>query len=198
MKLAFFDDHQIILEAMSQYFAQKKGVEIVGTSSYSRDFVQLLQDNEVDVAVSDVLTEEELGLGMFEEIRSLKLPVKLVVYSSIQSEFVKQFLHDYGVIAFVNKKDNLDTLWDTIEIAYLTTQYKKTRKPEITPPYLTDKEKDIVRYLAKGLSAKEIATLTNSAVNTINNQKNNLIAKFYCTNSVELVLKLTNMGYLKL
>ncbi len=198
MKIAFFDDHQIVLDAMTQYFKQKKGVEVVGTAKNSLDFINLLKKNEVDIAISDVLTEEELGLEMFEEIQSLKLPVKVVAYSSIHSEFVQQFLFDYGVVAFVNKKDSLDTLWDTVEIAYLTTQYRKKYTLETPPPHLTNKEKDIARYLAKGLVAKEIATLTNNSVNTINNQKNNLIAKFNCTNSVELVLKLTNMGYLKL
>ena len=198
MKIALFDDHQIILDAISQYFNQKDGVEIVGTATKSKDFINLLKKNQVDIVVTDVLTQEELGLEMFEKIQSLKLPLKVIAYSSIQSEFVKQFLFDYGVVAFVNKKESLDTLWDTIEIAFLTTHYRKKYAIESPPPHLTEKEKAIARYLAKGLSAKEIATLTHNSVNTINNQKNNLIAKFYCTNSVELVLKLTNMGYLKL
>ena len=63
---------------------------------------------------------------------------------------------------------------------------------------LTPKEKDIVRYLARGMSAKEIAALTQSAVNTINNQKNHLLAKFECMNTTELISKLTLMGYMKL
>jgi DNA-binding CsgD family transcriptional regulator len=63
---------------------------------------------------------------------------------------------------------------------------------------LSPKEKEIVRYMARGMAAKEIAVLTGSAVNTINNQKNHLLAKFECMNSTELVSKLMQMGYMKL
>lgn len=63
---------------------------------------------------------------------------------------------------------------------------------------LTHREKEIVKYLAKGLAAKEIAVLTETAVNTINNQKKHLLAKFDCINTTELVSKLTQMGYIKL
>jgi DNA-binding CsgD family transcriptional regulator len=48
------------------------------------------------------------------------------------------------------------------------------------------------------MSAKEIAALTQTAVNTINNQKNHLLAKFECMNTTELISKLTLMGYMKL
>ena len=73
MKIALFDDHQIILDAISQYFNQKDGVEIVGTATKSKDFINLLKKNQVDIVVTDVLTQEELGLEMFEKIQSLKL-----------------------------------------------------------------------------------------------------------------------------
>jgi DNA-binding CsgD family transcriptional regulator len=51
--------------------------------------------------------------------------------------------------------------------------------------------------MARGMAAKEIGILTQSSVNTINNQKNHLLAKFGCMNGAELVSKLTQMGYLK-
>jgi DNA-binding NarL/FixJ family response regulator len=56
----------------------------------------------------------------------------------------------------------------------------------------------ILPIVARGMSAKEIAALTNSVVNTINNQKNHLLAKFEYMNTTELISKLTLMGYIKL
>ena len=197
MKIALFDDHPIILDALDNYFSKKDGVEIVGKVATKAEVIQLLQNNEIDILISDVITDEELGLELFEEIQASKFETKVIVYSSLQGELVHNFLYEYGVVAIVNKMKGLDDLWQMVEVAYLTTEYKKKSSDE-PPPSLTPKEKEIVRYLARGLAAKEIAALTGSTVNTINNQKNHLLAKFECMNATELVTKLIQMGYMKL
>jgi DNA-binding NarL/FixJ family response regulator len=197
MKIALFDDHPIILDGLRDYFSKKKDVEVVGTATKKAEVIALLESQEIDILVSDVITDEELGLELFEEIQSRAFPTKVVVYSSLQGELVHNFLYEYGVVGIVNKSKGLEELWQLVELAYLTTEYKK-KNSDAPPPMLTPKEKDIARYLARGLTAKEIAALTQSAVNTINNQKNHLLAKFECMNTTELMSKLTMMGYLKM
>lgn len=197
MKIALFDDHPIILDGLKDFFSKKEGVEIVGTATKKADVIHLLESNNVDILVSDVLTDEELGLELFEEIQSRNFSAKVIVYSSLQGDLVHNFLYEYGVIGIVSKNKGLAELWQFVELAYLTTEYKK-KSNTATPPMLTAKEKEIAKYLARGLTAKEIAALTHSAVNTINNQKNHLLAKFDCMNTTELISKLINIGYLKL
>ncbi len=196
MKIALFDDHPIILNGLQEYFSKKEGVKVVGTASKRADVIALLAEHEIDILISDVITDEELGLELFEEIQRRAFTTKVIVYSSLQGELVHNFLYEYGVVGIVNKSKGLEELWQLVEVAYLTTEYKKKRGNH-PPPMLTTKEKEIARYLARGLTAKEIAALTNSAVNTINNQKNHLLAKFECMNTTELLSKLTSMGYLK-
>jgi DNA-binding NarL/FixJ family response regulator len=197
MKIALFDDHPIILEGLRDYFSKKEGVEVVGTTTTKAGVITLLEAQEIDILVSDVITDEELGLELFEEIQRRKFPAKVVVYSSLNGELVHNFLYEYGVVGIVNKRNGLNELWQLVELAYLTTEYKK-KNSDTPPPMLTAKEKEIVKYLARGLTAKEIATLTHTAVNTINNQKNHLLAKFECMNTTELMSRLTLMGYLKM
>jgi DNA-binding NarL/FixJ family response regulator len=198
MKIALFDDHPIILEGLSDYFSKKEGVEVVGTATKRADVIALLEAQEIDILVSDVITDEELGLELFEEIQRRDFTTKVIVYSSLQGELVHNFLYEYGVVGIVNKSKGLGELWQLVELAYLTTEYKKKSSNGTPPPMLTPKEKDIAKYLARGLTAKEIGALTQSAVNTINNQKNHLLAKFECMNTTELISKLTLMGYLKM
>ena len=198
MTIALFDDHPIILDGLSNFFSKKAGVKVVGTATRKADVITLLAAQEIDILVSDVITDEELGLELFEEIQRRAFTTKVIVYSSLQGELVHNFLYEYGVVGIVNKSKGLEELWQLVELAYLTTEYKKKNTNNTPPPMLTPKEKDIVRYLARGMSAKEIAALTQTAVNTINNQKNHLLAKFECMNTTELISKLTLMGYMKL
>ena len=197
MTIALYDDHPIILEGLRDYFSKKEGVQIVGTATTKAEVIALLTSQDVDILISDVLTDEELGLELFEEIQRSAFTTKVIVYSSLKGDLVHNFLYEYGVVGIVNKSRGLDELWQLVEVAYLTAEYKK-KENSSSPPMLTLKEKDIVKYLSRGLTAKEISALTNSAVNTINNQKNHLLAKFDCLNTTELISKLTQMGYTKL
>lgn len=197
MKLAIFDDHPLVIDCLVDYLKQKPDVEIIGTAKNKQETLELVQSQDVDILIADILTEEEVGLSLFEEIQKKRLATKIIVFTNISSEFIKDYLFDYGVVAFINKKESLENLWETIK---LVSQNLKYQSPVLNnlPPTLTPKEKEILGYMAKGLAAKEIAILTNTSVNTINNQKNHLIEKFNCTNSTELAIKLIHMGYLKI
>jgi DNA-binding NarL/FixJ family response regulator len=197
MKIALFDDHPIILNGLNQFFSEKEDVEIVGMASTKAEVFALLSSEEVDILVSDVMTDEELGLELFEEIQKAAFQTKVIVYSSLQGDFVHNFLYEYGVVGIINKNRGLDELWQLVEVIYLTEEYKKG-DPDLPPPTLTPKERDIVKYMTRGLSAKEISTLTNTSIHTINNQKNHLLAKFGCMNATELTSRLIKMGYIKL
>jgi DNA-binding NarL/FixJ family response regulator len=185
MKIAIFDDHEFVIDSIVTFLKQKPEVEIVGTAKNKHDILKLLS------------TQEEIGLSLFEEIQKKGFASKVIVFTNITSEFIKDYLFDYGVVAFLNKKESIENLWETIKVAYQNTKYQSQVSTNL-PPTLTLKEKEIVGFLAKGLAAKEIAILTNTSVNTINNQKNHLIEKFNCTNSTELAIKLIHMGYLKM
>ncbi len=197
MKIVLYDDHPIILDALSGFFSKKEEVEVVGKATKKAEVIALLQSDEIDILVADVITDEELGLELFEAIQAMQLPTKVVVYSSLHGELVHNFLYEYGVVGIVNKSKGLEELWQLIELAYLTTEYKK-KSSGLPPPLLSPKEKEIAKFLARGLAAKEIAMLTSTSIHTINNQKNHLLAKFDCMNATELLSKLTLMGYLKL
>ena len=92
MRIALFDDHPIILEGLSNYFSKKQGVEVVGTASTKSEVLELLESQPIDILVSDVVTDEELGLELFEEIQASGFETKVVVYSSLQGELVHNFL----------------------------------------------------------------------------------------------------------
>lgn len=97
----------------------------MGTATKRADVIALLEAHEIDILVSDVITDEELDLELFEEIQSRKFPTKVIVYSGLQGELGHNFLYEYSVVGIVNKSKGLEELWQLVEVAYLTTEYKK-------------------------------------------------------------------------
>ncbi|MFZ1750483.1 MAG: response regulator transcription factor [Saprospiraceae bacterium] len=192
-KIALFDDHPIIVEALNLYFGKINQIKILGSYSDSDDLLVCMQDNEIDFLIADIITEQEMGLHLFEIISTKYPKTKVITYSSVTSDIVLDELQKYGVIASIHKTQHPEVIFDCIK----QYSFRKTNKiPEPKSYRLSPKEKEIARFLVKGLAAKEIASLTNTAVNTINNQKNTLLEKFECANSTELIVKLTQLGLL--
>ena len=55
---------------------------------------------------------------------------------------------------------------------------------------LTDREKEIFRYLANGFTAKEIAQALYISTHTVHTHRKNLITKMDARNTVHMVVKI--------
>ncbi|HRG40957.1 MAG TPA: response regulator transcription factor [Saprospiraceae bacterium] len=197
MNILIYDDHEFVTEAIESYFLkQSHEIKLVRKHNVS-DTLAYLHDNDVEIIISDLLSDEDVGFSLFEQVFHLYPHIKIIVYTSVTNEFIKDMLLEMGVTEIINKKEPLNSLWNSVQTLCqnITRPTKKTNAKLVK---LTKKEKEIALLLAKGLSAKEIADLLSSSVNTINNQKNNLLDKFGCTNSTELIVKLAQSGLITL
>jgi len=62
------------------------------------------------------------------------------------------------------------------------------------PKILTNREFEVLKFLAKGYSTNEISTLLNIAPTTIITYRNRLRKKFNARNCTELVFKTTKLN----
>jgi DNA-binding NarL/FixJ family response regulator len=197
MNILIYEDHAFVTQAIEDFFlAQSKNINIVQKHTIA-DVINYINEYDIEIIVSDLLSDEDAGFKLFEHVFKFFPHIKIVVYTGVSSEFIKKSLMEMGVSRIINKKQPLIELWQTVSDLCQTLTPSPSKVIAKTP-LLTKKEKEIALLLAKGLSAKEIADLLSSSVNTINNQKNNLIEKFGCTNSTELVVKLAQAGLITL
>lgn len=81
--------------------------------------------------------------------------------------------------------------------AVLVEDYVRTlQKRGLTDSYhlLTDREKDVLHLLAEGRSNKEMATLLDLGVSTIETHRANLMQKLNLHNTAEIVLYAVRKG----
>ncbi len=194
IKIGVFDDLKLVTNWLKESLKKFEDIEFVWTTNTIEETLRKIQLQPVDILIADVLTGEEVGLELFESIQRMELYTKVIAFSQISDKTIIDYLYNYGVSAFVNKNDSIEELYQVI--TNVMHEAKVKHKHSTAPPVLTSKEILIGKYLSQGLASKEIATLTNNSVHTINNQKNHLLEKFSCANSTELVLKLCKMGYI--
>jgi two-component system, NarL family, captular synthesis response regulator RcsB len=189
-RVAIFDDHPAVIDALVRYFVDIKEIDVVGQFTEMSSLLSFLENQPVDFLISDVLTDEEIGLTVFETLAAKYKDTKVIAYTSIKSDFVHNELKSLGVIAVVNKKEKPEVILDFI----LKCEVAPKKTNQFNSYSLTPKEREIAKYLAQGLAAKEIAHFTKTSIHTINNQKNSLLEKFDCDNTTGLVMKLTQLG----
>ncbi len=196
MKIILYDDHQFVTEAISSYLMSIGGFDYIGQSNSIDELKSMLGLKDFDVAVLDILSDEDAGFSNFYYILQNYPKVKIIAYSSITSPFIVDSLMNIGLFAFVNKRESLDFLLENIRQAY----EQDVSIPEISNEkfILTPREKELVLLLKDGMAAKEIAFKFGTSINTVNNQKNTLLNKFQCANSTELVIKLSQLGFINI
>ena len=70
---------------------------------------------------------------------------------------------------------------------------KATMDEKTGAPYITGREKEIVRLLAEGFSTKEMAQLLNISSHTVETYRKNLLLKLQARNTVHLIAKASRM-----
>jgi DNA-binding NarL/FixJ family response regulator len=124
MKIVLYDNQKIILDELVGYLSQIENVTVIGKATQTADLIALLKSNDVDILITEIMNNEELGLDFFEELQSMNLKTKVIAYSHFSNDLINHFLHEYGVVAIVNKCKGLAELWQVVEFIYLATLYK--------------------------------------------------------------------------
>lgn len=192
MRILLYDDHSFVTEAIAKHITDHTNAEVVDQCHTIKDVMMSLRNNDVDILLSDVLSDENAGLTLFEHVTQNYPKISIIVYTSITNKFIIHSLLKMGIAEVVNKKEPIAVLLANIEKITKENQVIPNRAHQAVN--LTSRERDIAILLAKGCSAKEIAEQLGTSQNTINNQKNAMLEKFKCVNSTDLVVKLTQMG----
>jgi NarL family two-component system response regulator LiaR len=192
MKVILYDDHIFVTEAIASYIHSFDKNADINQCQTIAAVKACLAGDVPDIFISDVLSDENAGLSLFHFIAQFYPTVKIVAYTSISNSFIIQSLLNIGVSRVVSKKEKIAALWDSALGVYEDQKnYVFSEQPAMI---LSSREREIAIFLAQGLTAKEIAVNLGTSSHTTNNQKNALLAKFDCTNSTELVVKLAQMG----
>ena len=154
-----------------------------------------------DIIFVDISLGEESGLDVAKYIKNVNPKLKVIILSSHKEEFYVINALEADVDGYVHKDVDPAELINgiykvlkgdkffSVEISSLLINNVYNR-PKSGLPYLTNKEKEVVKYLMDGLSSKEIANKMDVSARTIETHRANALNKFNLKNTTELVKKI--------
>lgn len=166
-KLLFVDDHHLVLDAVA--FMAQPEYEVKAVDSL-KSFEETVGEYRPDLAILDVRLQDGDGIEAARRVLT-RYPGLKVMFLSMHAEpkIVKRAV-DAGAQAYLSKRAPAEDLMLAIRTVLNGGKYIGSRiqgegeETEAAP--LTERQKEVLRLISQGCSAKEIANRLNISVRT--------------------------------
>jgi DNA-binding NarL/FixJ family response regulator len=186
IRVVIADDHQLVRTGLERLLEGWPNVTVVGTAADGAEAVRLTLLHRPDVVLMDVSMPTMGGLEATRRVLSAWPDAQIVVLTSFDDRPTVAEALDAGAIGFLLKDSDPATLREGIESAArggsplnprVARSILSARREERSEPSLTDREREILELLRRGLANKEIAVQLGITVKTVKAHLTNLFGK---------------------
>jgi DNA-binding NarL/FixJ family response regulator len=178
------DDHPAMLAAVTGVL-EAHGVEIVGSASDGAAALALIESTKPRVAVVDVRMPHLSGIELAKQVAVSSPDTSIVFYTAYGDHALLSEALDLGARGFVLKEAPLDDLVRAVERVAAGEAYvdpvlagvlvSSHRSDQL--PALTQREREVLRLLADGLSNEEIGKQLYISPETVRTHVRKAMAK---------------------
>lgn len=210
VRILLADDHTVVRKGLRLLLENEPGFQVVADAATGREAVNLAEQHEPDVVVMDIAMPILNGIEAARQICA-KVPHAAIVFLSMHSDesYVLRALKA-GARAYLLKDSAEHDLIQAIQAvsdgkAYFSPAISKMlvedymrqmqeRKVEDSYELLTTREREILQLLAEGKNNKEVATLLNLSLYTVETHRSNIFQKLNLHSGAELILYAIRKG----
>ncbi len=215
IRIAIADDHAIVRDGIRAMCLAVADFECVFEASSAEEFLKLLPKNPVDIAVIDVQMPGLSGIELAESIREQRAEVSVLIFSGYMDEKTVLDAIAKGVMGYVSKDATLHELKQALlsvaageqfyslsvgEILYKSYIRKqlKGEENEKTNNLLSDREEEVLKGFAEGMSYKEIAEKLFISPRTVETHKENIMKKLGLNSLADIIKYAIREGIIEL
>ncbi|MEI6575941.1 MAG: response regulator transcription factor [Bacteroidota bacterium] len=197
--IAIVDDHALFRDGIRMVLNQIPEFEVIYDTSNGHDFIDFIKTTPVDIVLMDIEMPSLSGIETTLQSLELKPDLKVIALTMYTDEMHYMQMMKAGVKGFILKKSNKFQLKQAIEevfsggncfsqeiIQKLASQSIGKRAND--PDQLTDREKDVLNLICKGLTSKEIADKLFISIKTVEVHRANILRKTNARNTAELMI----------
>ena len=201
IRVAIADDHQLVLEGLVAILEHTDGIEVAGTAGNGSDLLKLLESTPIDVAIVDIEMPVLNGIEATRTIREKGIPTRVLGLSMYnESSLIKEMVAA-GAKGYVLKNTSRGEMVAAITTLAEGNYYYGTgifdpqtpikgymtveEKPDID--LLTKREKQILVFLAEGLSLIDIGDRLCISPRTVDTLRSNIMKKLRVNSTAKLI-----------
>jgi DNA-binding NarL/FixJ family response regulator len=192
IRVVIVDDHPLIQQALEVLLADEEGIELVASATDGASGVDLVVSKRPDVVVMDILMPGVDAFQAVGQMRNLSPDTEVVFLSGSSHDRMLREARRAGALGFVSKADGTAAVVDAIRAAaegrtFLSVSIVDDGGREGDRlEALSPREHEVLRYIARGFSKKEIGTHMHLSPKTVDRHATSLMSKLDIHDRVEL------------
>jgi len=185
------DDHEVVRQGLRAYLDSQPDFRVIGEASSGEEAVEAAMEYLPDVMLMDLVMNGMGGVEATRKVKDITPRTQIVVLTSYhQDEFIFPALQA-GAISYVLKDVMMDDLADAIRKASrgeavlhprvaerVIQEINGARGAPFNPfTELTNREMEVLRLIARGMSNSDIAADLFISENTVKGHVSNILSK---------------------
>ena len=203
IRIVIIDDHKLLRDGLRALLASESDTLLMaGEAGTAHDGFALVRREQPDLVVLDLNLPDQHGTRLASEIRRAWPSIKILVLSGSGSGGVASEIARAGADGFVRKEDAAEEFLLAIPTVMSGRSYfspaaadaiakamwsDSDTQAAMKPARLADRERQLLRGFAEGLSYKQIAAQMKVSVRTAETYRARLVQKLGCSTRAEMV-----------
>lgn len=209
IKIIVVDDHPVVRKGIVAMLETESNFSVISECNNGEEAVNKYKELNPDVILMDLVMPKMDGITAIKLIKEFDDNAKILVLTSFTSNDQVFAAIEAGATGYLLKDSDPEDLVRSIEQVNLgesslhpviarkllnefTHQTSKKKNPI---DELTDREKEVLRFIAQGLSNQEISDTMVVSKATVHTHVSNILSKLQLTNRTQAALFAIREGY---
>jgi two-component system, NarL family, response regulator LiaR len=202
IKILIADDHAIVREGLRFLISNKAGIELVGEAGDGEEVIRLARALKPDVILIDLVMPRKDGLTAISEIKKENPEARILVLTSYADDNKVFTAIKAGALGYLLKDTPPAQLIEAIQDVYegkptlhpniARMLFKEISQPSSQPAadnrLLTDREVDVLKCVAQGMTDQEIGEKLFISRWTVHAHVRNILGKLHLANRTQATL----------
>ncbi|MBH0239251.1 response regulator [Methylobrevis albus] len=202
------DDHPVVREGYRRLLERRRGFRVVAEAETAAEAYQRYRDAKPAIVVMDITMPGASGIEALRHIRQYDRDARVLIFSMHQGAAFALKAFEAGAAGYVTKSSAPDELVRAVETVLagrramsedvareIATERLSQQRSELDG--LSPRETEILRLVASGRAADEIAATLNLSPKTVQNYHYQIKAKVGARTDADLVWLAIETGLLR-
>jgi DNA-binding NarL/FixJ family response regulator len=203
IRILVADDHPVVRDGIIANVKPQPDMTVVADAGDGMEALDLIKEHLPDVVMLDLRMPRMDGLEVLKEVTISKLPSKVIIMTTFESEEDVNSAVKSGVRGYLLKDSAQEEILDAIRRVNIGETYlparivqkvaEGMRRPELSP-----REIEVLQGVAAGKSNKEIGTHLFIAEGTVKTHVKNLLEKLDVVGRTAAIREAVHRGIVRL
>jgi two-component system, NarL family, response regulator LiaR len=212
IKVLIVDDHQVVRQGLRTFLELQEDVVVVGEAGDGSAAVEMVRRLEPDIVLMDLVMPHLDGIVATQQVTSLGLSTKVIALTSFTEDDRVFPAIQAGASSYLLKDVSPDALVEAVRAVHrgearlhpdiarklmekVARQAGPTRSPQTED--LTEREMEVIRLVAQGLSNHAIAQELVISEKTVKTHVSHILSKLCLEDRTQLAIYTIKKGWVE-